>query len=92
MGLYYVFWTMLIAASLWVSLGAFLWAHRHGQFRDQERARFLPLRGEPAPGIPAHKGGSRREAFVVCIILVLGFAAILTAVIVAFVRTAGVTA
>jgi hypothetical protein len=48
---YYLFWVLLVCASLWASMGGFLWAHRHGQFRQQERARYLPLRGEP--GSPA---------------------------------------
>jgi hypothetical protein len=58
---YYLFWVLLMCASLWASLGGFLWAHRHGQFRQQERARYLPLRGEPGPStemaeVPARRG------------------------------------
>ena len=58
MNAYYLFWAILIAASLWVSLGAFLWAHRHGQFKDQERARFIALRDE-AGTAGASKGRGR---------------------------------
>jgi cbb3-type cytochrome oxidase maturation protein len=43
---YYVPWILLLAAGLGVSLAGFLWALAHGQFSDQERARYLPLRGE----------------------------------------------
>ena len=43
---YYLPWVLLIVASLWVSLAGFFWALRHGQFSEQERARYLPLRGE----------------------------------------------
>ncbi len=43
---YYPFWALLITLSLLASVGGFLWASRHGQFRDQERARYRPLRGE----------------------------------------------
>ena len=57
MNSYYIFWSMLIAASLWISLGGFLWAHRRGQFKDQERARFLPLRGEAHPAAPEKTRG-----------------------------------
>ena len=46
MSFYYLPWIMLVVISLWVSLAAFFWAFRHGQLADQERARYLPLRGE----------------------------------------------
>ena len=43
---YYLPWVLLIVVSLWVSLAGFFWALRHGQFSEQERARYLPLRDE----------------------------------------------
>ncbi len=43
---YYLPWVLLIIASLWVSLVGFFWALKSGQFSDQDRARYLPLRGE----------------------------------------------
>ncbi len=43
---YYLPWVLLIVASVWVSLAGFLWAFKSGQFSDQDRARYLPLRGE----------------------------------------------
>ncbi len=43
---YYVPWILLLAAGLGASLAGFFWALAHGQFSDQERARYLPLRGE----------------------------------------------
>ena len=39
-------WTILVILSLWVSLMGFIWALKSGQFSDQERARYLPLRDE----------------------------------------------
>ncbi len=61
--LYYVPWILLIAASLAASLIGFLWALRNGQFSEQQRARYLPLREEPIP--PAGSNSSRlsREAY-----------------------------
>jgi cbb3-type cytochrome oxidase maturation protein len=35
---------ILVAFSLLISLLAFFWGIQSGQFSDQERARFLPLR------------------------------------------------
>jgi cbb3-type cytochrome oxidase maturation protein len=89
MNAYYLFWAMLIAASLWVSLGAFLWAHRHGQFKDQERARFIALRDEAGPPGPVKVGGACHEAFVMIGILAVGIIAILAGLVIAFLRAAG---
>ncbi|MDP2647015.1 MAG: cbb3-type cytochrome oxidase assembly protein CcoS [Desulfobacterales bacterium] len=36
-----------IAAGLTIGLLVFLWALKNGQFKDQERARFLPMENEP---------------------------------------------
>ena len=54
---YYLPWLILIVISVSTALGAFIWALGSGQFSDQERARFLPLRDlgevqETAPGKP----------------------------------------
>lgn len=42
--MYFSAWVILIAFSLWASLVAFLWGLRSGQFSEQDRARYLPLR------------------------------------------------
>jgi cbb3-type cytochrome oxidase maturation protein len=48
--MYFLGWIILVGLSLWVSLTAFLWGLQSGQFSDQERARYLPLRDElPLP-------------------------------------------
>ncbi len=38
-------WIFLILGSLVAGIGLFVWACRSGQFSDQSRARYLPLRG-----------------------------------------------
>lgn len=44
----YVFgWLGLVGVSLGVSLLAFVWAVNSGQFGEQQRLRYLPLRDEP---------------------------------------------
>lgn len=50
--MYYLPWVLLIVASVGVSVATFFWAAKRGQFSDQDRARYLPLRGEalPLPG------------------------------------------
>ena len=39
-------WFCLMAAGLVASVVLLFWGVRSGQFADQERARYLPLRGE----------------------------------------------
>ncbi len=41
--MYYPFFIVYIIAGFAVTLWAFWWAFRNGQFKDQQRARFLPL-------------------------------------------------
>ena len=38
-------WIFLILGSLVAGIGLFVWAYHNGQFSDQGRARYLPLRG-----------------------------------------------
>ena len=80
---------MLIAASLWISLGGFLWAHRRGQFKDQERARFLPLRGEAHPAAPEKTRGGVAEAFVMFGILCIGISGLLVVLVMVIIRATG---
>jgi cbb3-type cytochrome oxidase maturation protein len=51
--LYFPYFVAYIAIGLSISLLVFFWALKTGQFRDQQRARFLPLRDEPDHG-PVH--------------------------------------
>jgi cbb3-type cytochrome oxidase maturation protein len=44
--MYYPYFIAYIAIGLIISLAVFYWALKHGQFNDQKRARFIPLRGE----------------------------------------------
>jgi cbb3-type cytochrome oxidase maturation protein len=57
--MYYLPWVFLVVASLGVSLAAFFWGLKSGQFSDQTRARYLPLRDKClSPGLktPAKTG------------------------------------
>ncbi len=81
---YYFGWMALVAFSLWVSVLAFFWAMRDGQFEDQQRARYLPLSHETNLDDPAAdplKGKKEKMAFWVISALVisaLGAAVLLT--------------
>ena len=74
---YYPFWVVLIALSLCASLGGFLWAYRHRQFIDQERARYLPLRNEAIPASGLSRPRVNRELLALAGVLAIGVAAIL---------------
>ena len=43
---YYTLYIIYIILSTIVGVWGFCWALKNGQFRDQQRARFLPLREE----------------------------------------------
>jgi cbb3-type cytochrome oxidase maturation protein len=48
--MYYPFYLAYMLAGFVISLAVFFWALNRGQFRDQQRARFLPLEDRPAEG------------------------------------------
>ena len=70
----YLGWIILTLTGISASVAAFLWAIRTGQFSDQGRARFLPLRDE----IPAVKVSypSRVTIEVYCLIAFAGVGAL----------------
>ena len=45
--MYYPYFITYIVVGFAVTLAVFFWALKNGQFRDQQRARFLPLEDEP---------------------------------------------
>jgi cbb3-type cytochrome oxidase maturation protein len=50
--MYYFSWIALVVISLWVGVVGFIWALKGGQFSDQSRARYLPLRDDfPLPPV-----------------------------------------
>ena len=52
------------------------WALRHGQFNDQQRARFLPLAGDPpAPKGPVLTRRGRFETYGLVAVVAAGLAA-----------------
>ena len=48
--MYYPYFIVYMAAGFVISLVVFFWALNSGQFKDQQRARFLPLQDlQPKP-------------------------------------------
>ena len=48
--MYFPYFIAYIIIGFSISLLVFFWAVKSGQFQDQQRARFLPLRDEPDTG------------------------------------------
>ena len=44
--MYYSFFIIYLVVGFTITLTIFFWAVKNGQFKDQERARFLPLQEE----------------------------------------------
>ena len=86
---YYLPWILLIVASLWVSLAAFFWALKHGQLSDQERARYLPLRGEIGLAPLTRPSRLTREVYALLIVLCMGLLGLLVTLITVLVRPGG---
>jgi cbb3-type cytochrome oxidase maturation protein len=72
--MYYPYFIAYIGIGMALSLVVFFWAVRSGQFTDQQRARYLPLRdGQDA--VPAKRSRlSRWETYGLFILAVGGLA------------------
>ena len=44
--MYYPYFIAYMAAGFVISIAVFIWALNNGQFKDQQRARFIPLQSE----------------------------------------------
>ena len=69
--MYFPYFMTYIVIGFLISISAFLWALKNGQFKDQQRARFLPLE-EEAPPRPAHMTPIRRYEVYALFLLALG--------------------
>jgi cbb3-type cytochrome oxidase maturation protein len=82
-------WVLLVVISIGISLGAFFWGVRTGQFSDPERARYLPLNNEFLP--PPVKDPSKRTIEVYALILIgfMGVAVLLGTLVLSLYRSRG---
>lgn len=81
--MYYSFtWLALVVASLGVSLLAFIWALRSGQFSEQARLRYLPLRDQPVAAAPgANPARPTAGAYALIAIILAGLLIMLAPVL-----------
>jgi cbb3-type cytochrome oxidase maturation protein len=73
--MYFPYFIAYMAIGLIISLAVFFWGLKNNQFRDQQRARFLPLRDEPAHApVPVTRLG-RWEIYGLFILALVGLSA-----------------
>ena len=70
-------WLALVIVSLAVSLIAFMWGLGNGQFSDQTRARYLPLRDRLSPMPLANPAKPAKDVYVLLGIIVCGLSIML---------------
>ena len=73
--MYYPYFIVYMVIGFGISLAVFFWALSRGQFRDQERARFLPLEAEQPSRLLKVSRFNRFEAYALGAIVLLGLAA-----------------
>jgi len=73
--MYFPYFITYIVIGFAISLVVFFWALKNGQFKDQRRARFLPLADEPEVSEIKVSKFNRYEAYILLLLAVSGIAA-----------------
>jgi cbb3-type cytochrome oxidase maturation protein len=83
--MYYPYFISYMLAGLLIALVVFAWAMKNNQFRDQQRARFLPLFDTPRPKKVKASRVSRIEFYTLfglaCVGLCSSFAVVIFALL-----------
>ncbi|MDX2451895.1 cbb3-type cytochrome oxidase assembly protein CcoS [Desulfosarcina sp.] len=83
--MYYPYFISYMLAGLFIALLVFAWAMRNNQFRDQQRARFLPLFDAPQQKSARATRISRIEVYTLfglaCVGLCSSFAVVIFALL-----------
>jgi len=73
--MYFPYFITYMAVGFVISLVVFLWAIKNGQFKDQKRARFLPLEDELEPSVAKVSTFKRYEVYTILFLALAGLAA-----------------
>jgi len=73
--MYFPYFITYMIAGFAISLVVFFWALKSGQFKDQKRARFLPLEDEPETSAVKISRFKRYEAYALMFLALAGLAA-----------------
>jgi len=63
-------WLGLVMLSLWISLAAFVWGLKSGQFTEQASVRYFPLRDQTSPTPSCDPGKLTVEVYVLAAIVI----------------------
>ena len=83
--IYSLGWLALVIVSLAVSLIAFMWGLGNGQFSDQTRARYLPLREQLSSAVLGNSAKPDRTIYVLLGIMVCGMVILLMPILLTFI-------
>jgi cbb3-type cytochrome oxidase maturation protein len=73
--MYFPYFVTYILIGFGLTLIVFAWALASGQFKDQQRARYLPLQDDPAPQPVRVSRFGRLEAYTLFFLASAGLAA-----------------
>jgi len=73
--MYFPYFITYMAVGFVISLVVFFWAIKNGQFKDQKRARFLPLEDELEPSVAKVSTFKRYEIYTLLFLALAGLAA-----------------
>ena len=73
--MYYPYFMLYLFGGVLISGVVFLWALKNGQFKDQQRARFLPLVNAPEIVPPKVSRFNRYEGYVLLFLAACGLVA-----------------
>jgi cbb3-type cytochrome oxidase maturation protein len=82
--MYFPYFMIYIGIGFAISLVVFLWALKRGQFKDQERARFLPLEDEPEPEKVTVTKFNRIEGYALIFLAIAGLSATVAVLVFSF--------
>ena len=73
--MYFPYFITYMVIGFAVSLLAFFWALKNGQFKDQKRARFLPLADEQEPPVTKVSKVKPYEIYTLIFLVIAGLVA-----------------
>ena len=73
--MYFPYFITYMALGFVISLVVFFWALKNGQFKEQQRARFLPLEDERKASIEKVSNIKRYEIYALMFLALAGLAA-----------------
>jgi cbb3-type cytochrome oxidase maturation protein len=84
--MYFPYFITYMGIGFAISLLAFFWALKNGQFKDQKRARFLPLEDEPEPPVEKVSKIKPYEIYTLMFLALAGLAASAAALVLSLLR------